>query len=94
MDAVLAEIGRSKWIGDKPVGPFGMFVKLKDPRWAEILRNQLGSIMSSFAVTNAKDRSQLSQILQRTGKLVLSYPYLPSSPDRIQTQRWRRDRYH
>lgn len=70
MEAVLADIERSKWVGSKPVGPFGMYVKVKDEQWAEILRNQLGGAMSSFAVTDGRDRAQLSQILQRYRKYV------------------------
>ncbi|THH16753.1 hypothetical protein EUX98_g9252 [Antrodiella citrinella] len=67
MEACLGAIGRARWQGMPPVGPFGMYVKVKDPAWGDILRNQLGGHMSSFAITDARDRSQLSQILKSHG---------------------------
>ncbi|KAH8072267.1 P-loop containing nucleoside triphosphate hydrolase protein [Cristinia sonorae] len=67
VEACLADITRARWHGSKPVGPFGMFVKVKDPQWAVILRHQLGGLMTSFAVTDGRDRPQLAQILKRHG---------------------------
>ncbi|TCD69031.1 Structural maintenance of chromosomes protein 6 [Steccherinum ochraceum] len=63
MNAVLSDIDRTRWNGEKPIGPFGMFVTVKDRQWADILRNQLGNSMSSFAVTDPRDRPQLAKLL-------------------------------
>ncbi|TFK52189.1 P-loop containing nucleoside triphosphate hydrolase protein [Heliocybe sulcata] len=68
MKRVLQEIKGAKWYGNKPVGPLGVHVKVKEPeKWAEVLRTQLGGSMSSFAVTDARDRPQLKRILDQTG---------------------------
>ncbi|KAJ1302116.1 hypothetical protein OPQ81_000947 [Rhizoctonia solani] len=63
----LADIDRHNWKGQKPIGPLGQFVELKDGRWAELMRIYLGSLMASFAVTDARDREPLSKILQSHG---------------------------
>ncbi|KAH9926088.1 P-loop containing nucleoside triphosphate hydrolase protein [Amylocystis lapponica] len=56
MNRVLEAIQRTRWYGQKPVGPFGLYVTLKDPeRWA------------GFAVTDARDQSTLSKILKSHG---------------------------
>ncbi|RDB15207.1 Structural maintenance of chromosomes protein 6 [Hypsizygus marmoreus] len=65
---VLERIKNTRWHGDAPLGPLGMHVKAKDPAtWGELLRNQLSSYLTAFAVTDAKDRSSLKQILDQTG---------------------------
>lgn len=83
MQEVLDQIGKMKWYGDRPVGPFGMHVKLKDARtWAPLFRAHLGGLMTSFAITDNRDRfvshffhwlksnvsfsSQLKQLLMST----------------------------
>ncbi|KAG2065304.1 P-loop containing nucleoside triphosphate hydrolase protein [Suillus decipiens] len=63
---VLDQIARMRWHGDVPVGPLGMHVKLKDMAWADLMRIQLGSLMSAFAVTDARDRPQLKRLLDQT----------------------------
>ncbi|CAE6540561.1 unnamed protein product [Rhizoctonia solani] len=63
----LADIDQHNWKGQKPVGPLGQFVELKEGRWAELMRIYLGSLMASFAVTDARDREPLSKILQKYG---------------------------
>ncbi|KAG8689608.1 Structural maintenance of chromosomes protein 6 [Ceratobasidium sp. 423] len=63
----LTEINQHSWKGQKPVGPLGQFVELKDGRWAELMRIYLGTLMASFAVTDARDREPLSRILQNCG---------------------------
>lgn len=69
MDKVLDAINQATWRGQKPIGPLGMYVSLKDKgKWAELLRSQLGNLMTSFAVTDARDRKALSDILKSHGK--------------------------
>ncbi|KAG2362689.1 P-loop containing nucleoside triphosphate hydrolase protein [Suillus spraguei] len=64
--SVLNQIAKMRWHGDVPVGPLGMHVKLKDMAWADLMRIQLGSLMSAFAVTDARDRQQLKRLLDQT----------------------------
>ncbi|KAJ2914708.1 hypothetical protein MD484_g5713, partial [Candolleomyces efflorescens] len=62
--AVLDEIDRCQWIGDKPLGPLGRYVKAREPeKWGDILRGQLLTLLTAFAITNPKDRDQLKRIL-------------------------------
>lgn len=66
---VLERVRRMKWVGDLPLGPLGVHVKAKDPKtWGDILRNQLGSFLTAFAVTDARDRAALKSLLQQSGK--------------------------
>lgn len=69
MKTVLDKISGSRWFGDKPLGPLGLYVKAKDPKkWGGVLRNQLRGYLTSFALTDARDRNQLKQILDQTRK--------------------------
>ena len=66
---VLEAIKKMRWYGDEPLGPLGVHVKAKDPaKWGEILRNQLSSYLTAFAVTDARDRMQLKKLLYDSGK--------------------------
>ena len=68
---VLEAIKKMRWFGDEPLGPLGVHVKARDPaKWGEILRNQLLSYLTAFAVTDARDRIQLKKLLFDSGKWV------------------------
>ncbi len=70
LEKVLGSIGGMRWHGQKPVGPLGVYVKLKDRVWADLLRVVLGSHMSSFAVTDPRDLPVLKKLLRDSGKYV------------------------
>jgi chromosome segregation ATPase len=75
---VLERIDKMKWHGQKPLGPLGVYVKVKDRVWAELLRIMLGSHMSSFAVTNSRDVHVLKRLLSENGKYVdCAFFFLP-----------------
>ncbi|KXN81796.1 Structural maintenance of chromosomes protein 6 [Leucoagaricus sp. SymC.cos] len=64
IQAVLAQIDRLRWYGNKPLGPLGAYVKAKDPQtWGELLRSQLAQQLCSFAITDPRDRNQLKKLL-------------------------------
>ena len=67
---VLQSINKVHWHGGTPVGPLGLYVKLKDQKWGQLLRAQLGNLMTSFACTDARDRPQLKKILDQSKKYV------------------------
>ncbi|KAK0188177.1 hypothetical protein F5146DRAFT_1104896 [Armillaria mellea] len=65
---VLERIRRARWVGDQPVGPLGVHVKVRDPEsWADLLRRQLGGMLTAFAITDAQDLKQLKRILVESG---------------------------
>lgn len=74
MESIIKEVQKMRWHGQQPLGPLGRFVKLKDPRWADVLRVNLSGTMVSWAVTDAKDRAPLKALLERHGKCVDSIP--------------------
>ncbi|KZV67077.1 P-loop containing nucleoside triphosphate hydrolase protein [Peniophora sp. CONT] len=61
---VIQTISRTRWHGNTPVGPLGQFVKVRDRQWSEVLRIQIGGMMSSWAVTDMRDRATLGKILK------------------------------
>ncbi|KAI3616349.1 structural maintenance of chromosomes protein 6 [Moniliophthora roreri] len=62
--AVLQRIKTMRWQGDRPLGPLGLHVKCRDPqKWAPLLRNQLGRLLTAFAITDARDHLQLKKVL-------------------------------
>ncbi|CAG8661578.1 1871_t:CDS:10, partial [Acaulospora colombiana] len=67
MPEILRAIDNAQWRGQKPVGPLGLYVKLRDNRWANTLRVGIGNLLGSFAVTEHADRNQLKRILDQRG---------------------------
>lgn len=63
VDMVLQEIDRAKWMGPKPVGPLGRYIKLKDFRYKELMEANLGNFLCAFAVQDSRDKFQLQKIL-------------------------------
>lgn len=61
--AVLQDIERERW-NEKPIGPFGRFIKLKEPQWARTIESVLASTLDSFLVTNHQDQKKLAKILE------------------------------
>ncbi|KAL5533334.1 SMC6 [Sanghuangporus sanghuang] len=57
------QIERMQWNGKKPIGPLGMYVSLDDKKWAPVLRAIVGNLMTSFAVTDPRDRPILRKLL-------------------------------
>ncbi|PPR03753.1 hypothetical protein CVT26_005793 [Gymnopilus dilepis] len=65
---VLEKIKATRWRGDIPLGPLGLYVTAKEPHvWGDLLRSQLGGFLSTWAITDPDDRPQLRQILQSHG---------------------------
>lgn len=69
--AVIQAIRDEAWFGKSPpIGPLGLFVELKDKKWAPPLKAIMGNTMMSFAVSDVRDRAKLKKILDRTNKYV------------------------
>lgn len=49
----------------RPVGPFGMHIKLKYMEWADIMESLIGSMLQSFLVQSHEDEKILRAILKR-----------------------------
>nr|XP_019012868.1 uncharacterized protein I206_02364 [Kwoniella pini CBS 10737]OCF51649.1 hypothetical protein I206_02364 [Kwoniella pini CBS 10737] len=65
LDNVMKEIGRTRWRHSAPLGPLGMYVKLQDHYYRDIIQTILGTTLCSFAVRDPQDRSTLIAILQK-----------------------------
>lgn len=59
----LEQIRAARWYGEAPLGPFGQYVKLRDEKWAPVMRLVLGHLMFGFRITDGRDRQQLKHIL-------------------------------
>ncbi|KAF5389279.1 hypothetical protein D9757_003408 [Collybiopsis confluens] len=67
MAQVIGQIEQTRWFGDVPLGPLGRYVKVRDPdSWADLLAHQLGGVLTSFAVTDSRDRDILVKLLERS----------------------------
>jgi chromosome segregation ATPase len=64
--ALLAAIDQERGWRQKPVGPIGRHLKLKDVRWAGVLESVLGNTLNAFCVTNIHDRNLLQQLARRS----------------------------
>jgi chromosome segregation ATPase len=66
---LVEQIGQMQWHGEKPLGPLGLYVQVKDPElWADLLRSQLVQYLTAFAITDARDRPQLKRLLDQSKK--------------------------
>jgi structural maintenance of chromosomes protein 6 len=68
MKELMDQIG-AQWHGEKPLGPLGLYVQVKEPElWADLLRSQLSHLLTAFALTDARDRPQLKRMLDKSRK--------------------------
>jgi chromosome segregation ATPase len=65
MKNALGAIAAARWQGETPIGPFGRYVKVRDPKWTDLVRGVLGPRMMMFVVTDARDRNALKRILDQ-----------------------------
>lgn len=77
MDSVMREIDAARWVHSKPIGPLGMYVKLKDPRYQNAFHSVMGMTLCQFAVRCDQDRRTMMEILKRCGRQ--SVPTQPES---------------
>lgn len=71
MPRLVQQVQVANWFGEKPVGPLGQYVKLKNPVWASPLRAMIGWTMHTWAVTTERDRTQLHRMFKEHGMYVL-----------------------
>ncbi|RVD81718.1 uncharacterized protein DFL_009568 [Arthrobotrys flagrans] len=56
---LLQAIGRTSWKAGKPIGPIGLFVKLKDKKWSSIIERQLARVLTGFITLSLEDKDRL-----------------------------------
>ncbi|KAG7571500.1 hypothetical protein FFLO_00516 [Filobasidium floriforme] len=66
LQAVYAEIDRARWEGGKPIGPLGLYVKVKagEEQYIKVIESALGNNLVAWAVRTASDRTQLMNIFK------------------------------
>lgn len=57
----------NRWRGRTPVGPFGRYIKLERPEFANVLESTIGRLLNNFVVETFEDKRLLSQMLDRHG---------------------------
>ncbi|WWC88499.1 uncharacterized protein L201_003410 [Kwoniella dendrophila CBS 6074] len=65
LDSIMKDIQRTQWKHSPPIGPLGMFVKLDDMYYRDIIQSILGQTLCSFAVRDNRDKATLIGILKR-----------------------------
>lgn len=61
---VRAVDNETRW-RNKPVGPMGLHVKLKNQEWSSQIETTFGGVLDSFVCTNKEDQMLLSQMMKR-----------------------------
>jgi chromosome segregation ATPase len=69
---LMQSIEREKGWRQKPVGPIGVHLKLKDMEWAPVLESVIGNTLNAFCVTNHHDRRLLENHKRRTNNPFVS----------------------
>lgn len=66
MPELVEAINRERrWRGRTPVGPFGRYIKLERPEFANVLETTIGRMLNNFVVETFEDKRLLSQMLDR-----------------------------
>jgi chromosome segregation ATPase len=66
MPELVEDIDREKrWRGRAPVGPFGRYIKLERPEFANVLETTVGRMLNNFVVETFEDKRLLAQMLDR-----------------------------
>ncbi|RKO86787.1 P-loop containing nucleoside triphosphate hydrolase protein, partial [Blyttiomyces helicus] len=63
--AIEAYDRQGRWKGSKPIGPLGMFVKIQQPVFAQVVETLIASTMEAFAVDTVEDQDLLNDILRQ-----------------------------
>ncbi|KAG0150161.1 hypothetical protein CROQUDRAFT_104465 [Cronartium quercuum f. sp. fusiforme G11] len=63
-EAVSRDVDASHW-NNKPLGPLGIHLQCKDPKWASVIDTILGHNLSAYLVDNIDDENRLRKILQK-----------------------------
>lgn len=79
MDKLLRAIQNERGFRERPVGPVGQHIVLKNPVWLNVVDKSLGAVLSSFIVTSKADQTLLQGIMQRGRQLVELVSYFRSS---------------
>jgi len=65
MPELVHEIERETRWREKPLGPVGTLMKLKDASWAPVLETVIGKTLNAFLVTHEQDRALLMSIMRK-----------------------------
>lgn len=71
MPEFMRAIDKETRFRQRPIGPFGLHMKLADQKWAYIIEKVLGKSPSAFVVTNKADSDVLTDLKRRFN---VSYP--------------------
>ncbi|RKF58687.1 Structural maintenance of chromosomes protein 6 [Golovinomyces cichoracearum] len=64
MSKLLKQVRQDREFLSMPVGPLGMYIKLKDAMWGDIIEAQLSAQLNGFIVTNTSDQQRMSGYLK------------------------------
>ena len=65
MRELLRLIDNERGFSEKPIGPLGIYITLKEPKWESIIEKFFGGTLSSFVVSNYEDGRILSSLMDR-----------------------------
>lgn len=88
MPRIMAAIRRETRWHERPIGPLGMHIRLRERRWAPVIESVLSDPLNAFVVTNHDDRVRLARILKefRASNQIITaardlYDYSAGEPD-------------
>ena len=66
MDNLVRAIERENRFQQKPIGPMGKYITLRDPKWSSIVEMFFGNNLAGFIVTSHADSRLLMDLMKRT----------------------------
>ncbi|BFZ60848.1 Structural maintenance of chromosomes protein 6 [Saitoella coloradoensis] len=65
MPDLMRAIEAERRFKERPIGPFGLYIKPRKPQWVGVIEVVLGGTINAFAVTSHEDRALLNSLMQK-----------------------------
>lgn len=85
LETLLRMINAERGFREKPIGPIGTHIKIRDPFWSQMLESIFGNTLNGFIVTSKADQQMLTNLKRRANLDVHWIPVIIGNHQHIDT---------
>lgn len=67
LPTLLRAIQNENSFRERPIGPMGHYIRLKEQKWSPVLESAFGGTLTGFIVTSKSDQTILHRLMQKVG---------------------------
>lgn len=82
---------RARMFKKKPIGPIGLFVKVRDNKWTNAVEYNLRNVLRGYICDNADDRKKLEQLISEKNIQMPNISVVRYSEQKVDTRRYEPD---